>query len=77
MYAKGYFGTSNLGLVYPQTKVVARQVLTLLTDLGDPECRKLKLHAINIDLDRNLDFYAYTAAIKKDLKTKIMPCLAG
>ena len=63
-------------LIYPQTEKVVRDVLTLLTDPADPACRRVKLHAVNIDLGRDLEFHAYVAAIKGDLKAKLSQCLA-
>lgn len=62
-------------LIYPQSEEVAKDTLTLVTDLGDPACRKVRLHAANIDLDRPLAFYDYTAAIKSDLKARLLACL--
>ena len=68
---------TNCCLIYPQGEKVARDVLTLVTNPGDPACRRVKLHAVNIDLDRDLDYQEYVAAIKRDLKAKLLPCLAG
>ena len=64
-------------LIYPQSEEVARDVLTLMTNLEDPMCRRVKLHAVTIDLDRDLEFHDYVRAIKLDLKAKLVPCLAG
>jgi 5-methylcytosine-specific restriction endonuclease McrBC regulatory subunit McrC len=62
-------------LIYPQTENVVRDVLTLLRDPADPACRRVRLHAANINLDRDLEFRAYTAAIKSDLKVILRSCL--
>jgi hypothetical protein len=42
---------------------------------NDPKSRKVKLYAVTINLDQELDFNNYVKAIKKDLKTKLLSCL--
>ena len=64
-------------LVYPQTEKVDNKILHILTDLReDPQkSRKVKLHSLTIDLDRDLEFSEFTKEIKSDLKTKLLSCL--
>jgi 5-methylcytosine-specific restriction enzyme subunit McrC len=61
-------------LIYPETEPVNTR-LTLVANPNDPKSRKVKLYAVTINLDQELDFNNYVKAIKKDLKTKLLSCL--
>lgn len=61
-------------LVYPETEKVETE-LTLLKNPADPDSPVVKLYAMRINIDRDLEFSDYIKAIKKDLKSKLSACL--
>lgn len=62
-------------LIYPETEKVETE-LTLLKNPADPYSPVVKLYAMRINIDRDLEFSDYIKAIKKDLKSKLSACLA-
>jgi 5-methylcytosine-specific restriction endonuclease McrBC regulatory subunit McrC len=61
-------------LIYPETEPVHSQ-LTLVKNPADPKSKTVKLYAITVNLDRDLEFNEYIKEIKKDLKLRLLRCL--
>ena len=62
-------------LIYPETEKIEVK-RTLVKDPTNPDSPIVKLYAVKINLDRDLEFSEYIKAIKKDLKLKLSACLA-
>lgn len=62
-------------LIYPETEEIETK-LTLVKDPTNPNSPIVKLYALKVNLDRDLDFSDYIKVIKKDLKSKLSACLA-
>lgn len=63
-------------LIYPETEPISNR-LTLIRNPADPRSKTVKLHATTINLDHDLEFNEYIKAVKKDLKSKLLSCLAS
>jgi len=62
-------------LIYPESEQIETE-LTLVKDPTNPNSPVVKLYAMRINIDRDLEFSDYINDIKKDLKSKLSACLA-